>query len=419
MALIKCPECGQNVSSLAESCPNCGYPLNAPLDELKKDQTKVENNPNTTDNLETNVSPFPAKVKRPINSKLIILSSVGIIVLLCILLPTIIIPSIQYSKAVTLLEEGSYTEAKLILYGLGDFKDAKDYLNRLDEVYPDNITAVLYNNSTLCLKNDGTVLTTGGSNTFGELNVSDWTDIIEITCGLRHTVGLKTDGTVIATGNNDFGQCDVSSWSEIVQINAFFNDTIGLKSDGTVVATGKNSAQELNVGDWTNIVKVCQGDDFACGLKKDGTVVVAGDTEGSQYNQAISEITSLKNVIDISCGVFDILALKSDGTVELFGEENIRKYDTEIAKWKNIVKVYSGIGGYFGLKKDGSVVCVSDFNKYGECNVSYWNDIISVASDGSCTVGVRRNGTVVAIGNNEHGQCNVNYWTNIGKYIDY
>lgn len=419
MALIKCPECGQNVSNLAESCPSCGYPFNAPLDELKKDQTKVENNPNTTDNLETNVSPLPAKVKRPINLKIIIMSSVGIIVLLCILLPTIIIPSIQYSKAVTLIEEGSYTEAKLILYGLGDFKDAKDYLNRLDEVYPDNITAVLYNNSTLCLKNDGTVLTTGGDNTFGELNVSDWTDIIEISCGLHHTVGLKTDGTVIATGNNDYGKCDVSSWSDIVQINAFFNDTIGLKSDGTVVATGENHAGELDIEDWTNIVKICLGDNFTCGLKKDGTVVVAGNTKGNEYVDAISEITNLKNIVDISCGVSDVLALKSDGTVELFGEENIRDYDVEIAKWKNIIKVYSGIGDYFGLKKDGSVVCVSDFNKYGECNVDYWNDIISVASDGSCTVGVRRNGTVVAIGNNEHGQCNVNYWTNIGKYIDY
>ena len=27
MALIKCPECCKNVSSQAESCPNCGYPL--------------------------------------------------------------------------------------------------------------------------------------------------------------------------------------------------------------------------------------------------------------------------------------------------------------------------------------------------------------------------------------------------------
>jgi hypothetical protein len=28
MALIKCPECGAEVSSLAEECPKCAYPIN-------------------------------------------------------------------------------------------------------------------------------------------------------------------------------------------------------------------------------------------------------------------------------------------------------------------------------------------------------------------------------------------------------
>ena len=27
MALIKCPECGREVSDKALSCPNCGYPI--------------------------------------------------------------------------------------------------------------------------------------------------------------------------------------------------------------------------------------------------------------------------------------------------------------------------------------------------------------------------------------------------------
>ena len=27
MALIKCPECGKEVSTAAEACPHCGYPL--------------------------------------------------------------------------------------------------------------------------------------------------------------------------------------------------------------------------------------------------------------------------------------------------------------------------------------------------------------------------------------------------------
>lgn len=36
-----------------------------------------------------------------------------------------------------------------------------------------------------------------------------------ISAGLRHTVGLKSDGTVVAMGDNDYGQCDVNGWTDI------------------------------------------------------------------------------------------------------------------------------------------------------------------------------------------------------------
>lgn len=30
MALIQCPECGRQVSTLAAQCPGCGHPISAP-----------------------------------------------------------------------------------------------------------------------------------------------------------------------------------------------------------------------------------------------------------------------------------------------------------------------------------------------------------------------------------------------------
>src|SRR5665648_462925 len=70
-----------------------------------------------------------------------------------------------------------------------------------------------------------------------------------IAAGRRHTVGLKSDGTVTAVGDNKYGQCDVGSWRDIVAVAAgnvhMANNmgnahTIGLKSDGTVMAVGWN-----------------------------------------------------------------------------------------------------------------------------------------------------------------------------------
>jgi alpha-tubulin suppressor-like RCC1 family protein len=36
------------------------------------------------------------------------------------------------------------------------------------------------------------------------------------------------------------GQCNVESWTDIKAISVYNNTTLGLKEDGTVVATGNN-----------------------------------------------------------------------------------------------------------------------------------------------------------------------------------
>ena len=65
-----------------------------------------------------------------------------------------------------------------------------------------------------------------------------------------------------------------------------------------------------------------------------------------------------------------------------------------------------------GVKNDGTVLAVGD-DTYGQCDVSDWADIVSVALGPSHTVGLRSDGTVVAIGHNDFGQCNVDSWHDI------
>ena len=73
-----------------------------------------------------------------------------------------------------------------------------------------------------------------------------------------------------------------------------------------------------------------------------------------------------------------------------------------------------------GLKTDGTVVAVGD-NWDGQCDVGGWTDITQVAAGGFHTVGLKTDGTVVAVGDNWCGQCDVGGWTGIiqvaaGKY---
>lgn len=63
--------------------------------------------------------------------------------------------------------------------------------------------------------------------------------ITAIAAGGWHTLGLKSDGTVIACGAKDYGQCEVDDWQDIVAIAAGHAFSFGIKSDGTVVVAGK------------------------------------------------------------------------------------------------------------------------------------------------------------------------------------
>jgi hypothetical protein len=94
--------------------------------------------------------------------------------------------------------------------------------------------------------------------------------------GHLHTAGLKSDGTVVAAGLNNYGQCNVGNWTDIVQVAADDYHTAGLKSDGTVVAVGRNYYGECDVDDWMDIIQVSVGDEYTVGLKSDGSVIALG-----------------------------------------------------------------------------------------------------------------------------------------------
>ena len=65
-----------------------------------------------------------------------------------------------------------------------------------------------------------------------------------------HTVGLKTDGTVVASGDIQYGQCDVTGWAEICFVAAGERHTAAVQKDGTVLAVGDNESGQCQVDGW-------------------------------------------------------------------------------------------------------------------------------------------------------------------------
>lgn len=140
-------------------------------------------------------------------------------------------------------------------------------------------------------KSDGTVLAVG-SNSFNQCSVGSWTNIIAVSAGDTHSLGLRSNGTVVAAGANSDGQMDVGSWTNITAISTSSYHSLGLKNDGTVVAAGANSDGQCNVGGWTNIIAIKAGGQFSLGLKSDGTVVAIGNNPYGQLNTGSWDLIS-------------------------------------------------------------------------------------------------------------------------------
>ena len=88
----------------------------------------------------------------------------------------------------------------------------------------------------------------------------------------------------------------------------------------------------------------------------------------------------------------------------------VSRQNGELAMQGQTVSV--GSAHMVGLKADGTVVAVG-YNEYGQCNVSGWQDIVAVSAGGEHTVGLKADGTVVAVGYNGYGQCDVSDWQDI------
>jgi uncharacterized repeat protein (TIGR02543 family) len=266
---------------------------------------------------------------------------------------------------------------------------------------------------TVGLRSNGTVVASGSSvdvwgNPCGQLDVNDWTDIIQVAAGAYHTVGLKADGTVVAVGDNSSNQCDVSSWTGITQIAAGSSHTVGLKSDGTVVAAGENSYHQCDVNLWENITQVSAGQVHTIGLKSDGTVVAVGN---NHYHQCY--VTGLTGIVQVSAGLFHSVYLKSDGKVVAVGDND--QHQCNVFGWTGITQVSGGGVHTLGLKSDGTVVAVGN-STLGQCSVGQWTDIVQVEGGYNYSLGLKKNGTVVATSypsdyaTLNKGQLNVSGW---------
>jgi len=357
------------------------------------------------------------RAKRNKKNAIISISVACVVIAIVVLLFTVIIPTVNYNSAVSLMEEGKYEEAITAFQKLDGYSDSeskiaecKAAIQKIEQEAIDAKNQELYNQAVALLdagKTKEAAIAFGKLGDYKDAKARSfalWDQFAvraSVATGGDHMVALKSDGTVVAVGDNHDGQCDVSGWTDIIAVAASEWSTVGLKADGTVVVAGKKASDCWM--DLHDVVAIqAASSQIAC-IRADGTVVMPGDNTFGQSN-----VAGWTDIIAIDMDFSHTIGLKADGTVVIAGSKN----GLDESTWSDIVAVAAGARHSVGLKADGTVVA-GGFTSEGQCDVGEWTDIVAICAAGGHTVGIKADGTVVAVGDHSDGQCDVSSWSGI------
>lgn len=137
MALIKCSECGREISDKASSCPHCGCPVAGTEELVDKSVIKEETSDERREELKPEVNKSvesQPKEKKKLSKKgiIVIIVAAVVIVAAAIVYYVLTTDSRNYNSAKELFKEEKFQEALEMFTELGDYEDSSEMVEKCE-----------------------------------------------------------------------------------------------------------------------------------------------------------------------------------------------------------------------------------------------------------------------------------------------
>lgn len=244
-----------------------------------------------------------------------------------------------------------------------------------------------------------------------------------ISAGVRCSAAIDKNGKIYFSADAFVDKDKIQNWQDVVSISVNGEFVIGLKAEGGVLVAKDTPSCRIDTSSWENIIEVATGEQYVVGLKSDGTLVAQGL---NGYGE--TDVDEWRNIVTIATGWQHTVGLDSNGIVHITGyqsDEQLAEIEAHKSDWTDIVAIAAGggsrnagpiyeTGHTVALKRDGTVVAVGD-NRRGQCEVygEEWRNIIAIAAGDYHTVGLRKDGTVVSTLKNVDSYTEIGEWKNV------
>ena len=323
--------------------------------------------------------------------------------------------SCRYERASALESAGELSEAGALFASLGGYLDAETRLVRIATA----VTGISDEDEALSVFRGMTPEARAKREALGALRDALPQGIIAV--GFYHTVGLQSDGTVVACGDNSYGQCDVGALHDVKAVAAGAYHTVTLHSDGTVSAIGRDSEEQCATAEWRNVTAIAASDYATFGLTEDGTLLCTGFYD-------YTEPESWSGLKAVAGGSYNLAALRADGSVwsypalkgldalrgaeavdvntgyavAVLGDGSVVSTNFDLSAWHDILAVSASSTAILALDAQGRV-CAHFFRESDRLDFSSVTDAVAIAAGGTHFAVVLSDGSVRVFGETENG----------------